>query len=288
MILGVADFLFPRFTPHPELPPRPWLGDVYADPTLLVPSRADKVLLAPFYEKLHAAIRAVDNETIIFFEPATGGNIFDTTHYGADTTPGGAGYRHKTALSYHIYCPWVQTDMPGTSSSALKEKVCEKFNGWQFGIRAADVKRLKVAAILSEFGAVNASDPLMQKLLLYPPWELFVFVYILKPKRILKQKKIFVIKVLRGGEYRLDFSMDSMDSNLHSWTYWYMHPREDGKNPEAPVLARTFARRVAGAIKSMHFDMASGNFSLEYAADPSISAHTEILSRWLVGKLCCF
>ena len=54
--------------------------------------------------------------------------------------------------------------MPGTSSSRLKEWLCEKFNGWQFGIRAADTKRLKVAAILSEFGAVNASDPVMQRL----------------------------------------------------------------------------------------------------------------------------
>ncbi|CAE7638764.1 unnamed protein product [Symbiodinium sp. CCMP2456] len=223
-----------------ELINEPWLGDIFADPSLLVPSRADKVLLEAFYEKLHTAIRAEDNDTMIFFEPATGGNIFDTTHYGSDTTPGGAGFRHKTAFSYHIYCPWVQTDMPGTSSSWLKEWLCEKFNGWQFGIRAADTKRLKVAAILSEFGAVNASDPVMQRL--------------------------------------LDFSMNAMDTNLHSWTYWYMIPREDGKNPEAPVLARTFARRVAGEIQSMSFDMASGNFTLRYAADPSIPARTEIFA----------
>eukprot|EP00971_Amphidinium_carterae_P244251 4849696-Amphidinium_carterae.1 len=76
----------------------------------------------------------------------------DTLHYGADETPGGSSYRHKTALSYHVYCPWVASDMPGTSTSTIKEKLCEELNGWQFGIRHADTQRLKVAGILSEFG----------------------------------------------------------------------------------------------------------------------------------------
>mmetsp|Transcript_63829 Transcript_63829/g.118646 ORF Transcript_63829/g.118646 Transcript_63829/m.118646 type:complete len:519 (-) Transcript_63829:84-1640(-) len=221
-----------------ELINEPWIGDFFANPKLAIPSHADVVNMQPFYDKLHAAIREVDNETIVLFEPATGGNVQDATHYGADLSPGGSTYQQKTALSYHVYCPWVASDVPGTSISSFKEKLCEEFNGWQFGVRQADTQRLKVAGILSEFGDVNVSDPLAQQL--------------------------------------LDFSMDKMDEQRHSWTYWYMHPQEDGKNIEAPLLARTFARAVAGEVQRMHFHRPTGNYSLEYLADPAIVHPTEV------------
>eukprot|EP00971_Amphidinium_carterae_P312739 6215626-Amphidinium_carterae.1 len=57
-----------------ELINEPWIGDVFANPALVVPSHSDSVNMQPFYEKLHAAIRQEDNDTIVLFEPATGGN----------------------------------------------------------------------------------------------------------------------------------------------------------------------------------------------------------------------
>jgi len=58
-----------------ELVNEPWVGDGFEHPELLVPGVADKKNLEPFYKLLNDAIRAVDDETILFYEPATGGNI---------------------------------------------------------------------------------------------------------------------------------------------------------------------------------------------------------------------
>ena len=47
----------------------PWPGDTLADPLLItLPGHADKKNLVPFYNRLAAAIRAVDNNKLIFWE----------------------------------------------------------------------------------------------------------------------------------------------------------------------------------------------------------------------------
>lgn len=53
----------------------------------------------------------VDDETIIFFEPATGGNILDALPVGYTEGPGGPSYNNRSVLSYHIYCPLIESDM---------------------------------------------------------------------------------------------------------------------------------------------------------------------------------
>ena len=65
-----------RFRGHPhvlgyELLNEPWAGDVYRHPELLSNESglADAVHLQPLYTYLHNAIRAVDNDTILFYEP---------------------------------------------------------------------------------------------------------------------------------------------------------------------------------------------------------------------------
>jgi len=53
------------------------------------------------YEKIHKAIRAVDDVKIIFFEktvwPGPG-------KFGFTQVPGGESYLNRTVYSYHIYC----------------------------------------------------------------------------------------------------------------------------------------------------------------------------------------
>lgn len=46
----------------------PWCGDVYADPTLLVPGVADRRNLQPAYDVINAEIRKHDQDRIILFE----------------------------------------------------------------------------------------------------------------------------------------------------------------------------------------------------------------------------
>jgi hypothetical protein len=79
----------------------PWPGDVFSNPLLFLPGVADKRNLAPFYEKLQAAVRSVDRERILFFETIT----FDNFRCGLKTVPGGKEWQNKTVLSYHYYTP---------------------------------------------------------------------------------------------------------------------------------------------------------------------------------------
>ena len=220
-----------------ELINEPWVGDTFNKPSLLVPSRADKINLAPFYDKLNEAIRSVDDETLVFYEPATGGNIQDTFAYGGSSGPGGEEYNDRNVLSYHVYCPPMQTDIGTAKGSDAILKLCEGLNGWQIGVRGKDTVRLKSAGFLSEFGAIDPTNANALKL--------------------------------------MDLTMSKADEFLHSWSYWYVHVAEDGSNPEAKSLARTYARRTAGQITNMKFDAETAEFELEYVGC-RVGGETEI------------
>jgi endoglycosylceramidase len=220
-----------------ELVNEPWVGDTFADPTLIVPSVADKKNLAPFYDRLADGIRSVDPDTIIFYEPSTGGNIQDTFESGFDAGPGGTEFDDRNAMSYHVYCPMLQTDIGDASKSKLVEKVCEKASGWQIGVKGKDVSRLNTAGILSEFGAIDPNNPDALKY--------------------------------------LSSVMSNVDEYLHSWTYWYMHIDVENGNPEYKTLARSYARRTSGVVKTMAFDIDSSEFKLEYTS-AKVGGETEI------------
>ena len=54
-----------------ELLNEPWTGDFYEDLSILLPGNAGHELLEPFYNSAHDAVREVDTETLIFWEPVT-------------------------------------------------------------------------------------------------------------------------------------------------------------------------------------------------------------------------
>ena len=56
-----------------ELINEPWAGDIYEDITRLLPANAGSKNLVPFYENITAAMRAVNDEAVIFWEPVTWG-----------------------------------------------------------------------------------------------------------------------------------------------------------------------------------------------------------------------
>ncbi len=78
-----------------ELINEPWAGDVYATPKNLFPQYAEKQYLQPLYEHLHRAIRAVDDDKIIFFEGLT----IDYWPNGFTQGPGGAAYNDRQAFA---------------------------------------------------------------------------------------------------------------------------------------------------------------------------------------------
>ena len=54
-----------------ELINEPWGGNVHENAAFLLPGVAGRRNLGPLYEKLHSAIREIDDETIVFWEPVT-------------------------------------------------------------------------------------------------------------------------------------------------------------------------------------------------------------------------
>ena len=96
-----------------ELINEPWAGDVYAQPKSLAPQFTEKNYLQPLYQHLHKAIRAVDDQKIIFFEGLT----IDYWPNGFSESPGGQEYNDRQALAYHIYCP--ESEPSGISKSAF-------------------------------------------------------------------------------------------------------------------------------------------------------------------------
>jgi len=236
---AAAAFKEEEFVLAYELVNEPWVGDTWKHPELIVPTVSDKKVLQPFYDTLAGAIREVDPETIIFYEPSTGGNIQDTFETGFTSGPGGNDFDAKNALSYHVYCPPLQTDIGTASKSKLVSKACIKASDWQIGVRGKDVKRLNTAGFLTEFGAVDPSNE-------------------------------YARNYLTGVA-------DIVDSFLHSWTYWYMHVDVENGNAELKTLARSYARKTAGVINSMNFDSESSEFILKFKTG-AVGGETEIFA----------
>lgn len=104
----------------------PWVGDVWADPALLVPGVADHRALAALWDRAAARIRAVDNHTLVWFEGAT----LDVLS-GFRAAPLGDGAR--SVHSWHYYAP------PQLAPVA-----------WTLRNRRRDSERLKTAGVLTE------------------------------------------------------------------------------------------------------------------------------------------
>ena len=182
-----------------ELLNEPWLGDVPLDLKEVSPSNPNRDLwfpkvcdqrnLAPTYKKVHEYIRSVDNDTIIFFEPATGGNFLDAWPVGFEEGPGGMEYDDRQALSYHVYCLIVDktkaTNFFQHIIANLSVLTCDIMDDAMYNVRRDDVKRLNLAGFLTEFG--NAGDGV-------------------------------------AAEDVINFATRKMDEFMHGWTYWYITP----------------------------------------------------------------
>ena len=239
-----------------ELINEPWIGDVPLSfeefiPTnphwnLWFPGEADKKNLQGFYTKLHENIRTVDNDSIIFFEPSTGGNFLDAFPVGFTQGPGGPEYNDRQALSYHVYCPFV--DSKNTSSflqyiiKEISKEGCDLLNDPMYDVRNSDAKKLGLAGFMTEFGnnGLGVTPDL------------------------------------------LHFATKKMDEFMHGWTYWYLTP--DPKVTNSTVisnLARPFPHKIAGTPTSYSFDPEHKVFQLEYMPctdDPCASKPTEIFT----------
>ena len=243
-----------------ELLNEPWLGDVplsfgEIDPLtnpnwdLWFPKISDSRNMAKMYKILHEYIRQVDNDSIIFFEPATGGNFLDGWPVGFEEGPGGMAYNDRQALSYHVYCLVVDTknatDFLQYIVEVLSIDACDVLDGALYDVRRDDTDRLQLAGFLTEFG--NAGTGL-------------------------------------AAEDVIDFATSKMDEFLHGWSYWYLTPDPGVRNStEIMALARPFPHKVAGTPTFLQFDPKTKNFTLEYfpcVTSPCSSLPTEIFTSF--------
>ncbi|KAJ1713580.1 glycoside hydrolase superfamily [Aspergillus flavus] len=118
----------------------PWVGDTWADPTLLVPGVADHKVLEGLWNRAAKQIRTVDNDTLIWFEGAT----LDVLS-GFDNVPLGDG--SKSVHSFHYYNP----PQLGSISTTLSN-------------RHKDNERLRTAGVLTELTFWMGDEKQMQGL----------------------------------------------------------------------------------------------------------------------------
>jgi hypothetical protein len=139
--------------------PRSWNGDVIEQPGLLaIPGRADKRNLRPLYDEVNAAIRSVDQDHIVFFEPIVTDYYWAT---GLQSGPGGKAGGPNQVYSYHIYCQLLDP-----SGQPINIEFCNKTDLIQYSVKQRDLTRLKTAGMMTEFGSSNAS-PISQESLTF-------------------------------------------------------------------------------------------------------------------------
>lgn len=141
------------FKGHPgvlayEMMNEPWVGDHVADPLLLLESgRAELKNVGPYMQRIHDAIRKVDNETMTLYAPAEVNNRFQR-HVGYKK-----GFLPDSPMAFHVYCI-TGTDGPGPVTPITKD-ICHFNDGFQLKNRRDDLKRLHTPGFVTEFGAVE-------------------------------------------------------------------------------------------------------------------------------------
>jgi endoglycosylceramidase len=166
-------------------------GDIYQNPFRFLPGIADRDNLLPLYDRVHAKIRAIDPETLIFYEPVTWGIMSTSGTFGTGFTHPPGNDAKGTILSWHYYCWVLQNGEDPIKNDTVMEfyrVFCDK---WQineyFDTVEKDTKRLGGGpSFLSEFGVCVYIDPITHD------------------RNIDECKPALIIS----------------DSRLTSWTYW--------------------------------------------------------------------
>jgi len=203
--------------------------------------------LMPLYDTLSDAIRSVDTETIIFYEPATWGILYPSGVLGSgfNRVPGGSSFNNRSALSYHYYC-WLD---PGDNQTApyppLKRYACDEFLGPLVIKTVVDEVQLTGGALfMTEWGICSPNGDNSTE-----------------------------------GTIECEAVMKLADDYLQSWTYWdggFYLPDGNVNLPKVKSFARTYAQAIAGHPLEMSFNVSTAQFSFSYAMDVEILAPTEI------------
>lgn len=240
-----------RFVDHPgvmgyNVLNEPWPGSAY--PHCLNPAGCplwDRAFLEPMQERVEAAIRAVDTERAVFFEPLLTFDLGGDTGLwsGGDDTPG-------RGFSWHVYCGM---QMGAQQFGYELNAGCNEADGRVFENAERAAARGGAVNLNTEFGATDDSTAL-RRIVELAEEHLVGWMY--------WQYKNFDDPTT-GGEGEQGLFRD--DGDLGTL-----------KEDKADVLVRPYPRATAGLPLELSFDDRTARFEYVYEPDPSIGAPTEI------------
>src|SRR4051794_31196820 len=191
------------------------------------------------------AVRRADGKNIVWWEPQqfTGGQKLDS-YYSA--VPG----EQNLGFSWHNYCPDVFFESQGIPGSNTEN--CKDYTANRETHALDQARRMDAAPLMTEWGATDNVNA-------------------------------------------VGIDADGADDALMGWTYWaYKHwddptTADDSqglftddadlstvKAGKLRLLVRTYPQATAGTDPAYHYDATTGDFTMSYRADPSITAPTRI------------
>jgi endoglycosylceramidase len=207
-----------------ELMNEPWAGNELANPLLMLPGYAGKKNLEPMHNTLAKAIRGVDKETMLLFEPVTWGMFISGKGIQ------GSGFESppdpNSAFAWHYYCFLTGPDVDNYTT--LNKVACDKAMGPQvFNAVSKERKRLRVPSLLTEWGGKHPNVSLP----------------------------------LSTSTVELEVNMNLADERFEGWTFYDMVSivsRSGELDYDAmKVMSRPFAQAIAGIPTSMSFNTAA-------------------------------
>lgn len=225
------------------------MGQFYRHPTLALPPHADRLRIQPLYEALHAAVREIDSEKLIFYEslPINLGKVGFTSLPGSDDK--------KSVLSWHFY--WNPIGKSKFITSRIQE-----------------AKRLDVVPFVSEID-ISWDGTLRKDLEVY----LVVLAYISDEGGIQIQDSLETMKRLDseitswlGWEYKTYIKKTGYGEGI------FNSITEEQRLKMKTLYSRPFAQAVSGKIELMKYDDNDGDFHLIWTIPPFSSSASTIIS----------
>jgi len=148
----------------------PYVGNWIRDPRLLYPGRFDRTRLAPMYERTFEKYQKNDEDSIMWFEPATFPDVISNfggiiTAAGFKVPPGGQIGSENHVMNDHTYCCQLNSKVcaSGEPDPAYKEE-CREWHKKRIGQRNIDAQNLNIPLHISEFGACLTEGPCTQEI----------------------------------------------------------------------------------------------------------------------------
>jgi endoglycosylceramidase len=236
---GVVGYEIINEPPTPDVLMVPLLGYV------------DSKYLDPMYKRIHAAVREVDDEHIIFFEPM----VFDISWSGLPAGPGGAAYNDRQVYSYHVYCPLVNSrGEPDVGA------VCRFTDDELIAMRVAEAKHKKFGGMMiTEFGALSNATTAIEEI-----------------GRVTAAADAH----MQGWAYWMfkRFADYTTAANPPTTESFY---DQNGALEVDKVrgLSRTYAPLIAGVPTHWMFDTETAAFEIEFTLDTKIQAPTVLYAN---------